>query len=88
MLSSVLKSKRAIQVNIAIMRAFVRMREMLAGHQELLQRIQEMELRYDAQFQEVFDAIRDLTIPPELPHRPIGFVPAGLYDHSHLTIVK
>jgi hypothetical protein len=77
MLSSVLTSKRAVQVNIAIMRAFVRMREMLIDHQDLLRKIQEMELRYDDQFQEVFDAIRDLTQPVDLPRRPIGFVPAG-----------
>ena len=77
MLSSVLTSKRAVQVNIAIMRAFVRMREMLLDHQDLLRKIQEMELRYDDQFQEVFDAIRDLTQPVDLPRRPIGFVPAG-----------
>ena len=76
MLSSVLTSKKAVQVNIAIMRAFVRMREMLIGHQDLLRKIQEMELKYDDQFQEVFDAIRALTEPPEVPRRPIGFVPA------------
>jgi len=66
MLSSVLTSKRALQVNIAIMRALVRMREMLLDHQDLLRKIQEMELRYDDQFQEVFDAIRDLTAPDPL----------------------
>jgi hypothetical protein len=77
MLSSVLTSKKAVQVNIAIMRAFVRMREMLIGHQDLLRKIQEMELKYDDQFQEVFDAIRALTEPAEVPRRPIGFVPAG-----------
>lgn len=77
MLSSVLTSRKAIQVNIAIMRAFVRMREMMIGHQDLLRKIQEMELRYDGQFDEVFEAIRALTIPPDLPRHPIGFVPAG-----------
>jgi hypothetical protein len=77
MLSSVLTSKRALHVNIAIMRAFVRMREMLIDHQDLLRKIQDMELRYDDQFREVFDAIRALTEPPEVPRRPIGFVPAG-----------
>ena len=77
MLSSVLTSKRALQVNIAIMRAFVRMREMLLDHQDLLRKIQEIELRYDDQFQEVFDAIRDLTQPVDLPRHPIGFVPAN-----------
>jgi hypothetical protein len=76
MLSSVLSSKRALQVNIAIMRAFVRMREMWLDHQDLLRKIQDIELRYDDQFQEVFDAIRALTEPPAMPRRPIGFVPA------------
>jgi hypothetical protein len=77
MLSSVLTSKRALQVNIVIMRAFVRMREMLMDHQDLLRKIQDMELRYDDQSQEVFDAIRALTEPVDLPKRPIGFVPAA-----------
>jgi len=77
MLSSVLTSKRALQVNIAIMRAFVRMRAMLVDHQDLLRQIQDMELRYDDQFREVFDAIRALTEPPDMPRRPIGFVPAN-----------
>lgn len=74
MLSSVLSSKRALQVNIGIMRAFVRMREMLIEHDDLFRRIQEMELKYDEQFQEVFAAIRSLMEPPELPRRPIGFI--------------
>ena len=77
MLSSVLTSKRALQVNIAIMRAFVRMRELLLDHQDLLQKIQDIEPRYDDQFLEVFDALRALTEPPDLPRRPIGFVPAN-----------
>jgi hypothetical protein len=75
MLSSVLTSKRALQVNIAIMRAFVRMREMLIDHQDPLRKIQDMELKYDDQFHEVFDAIRALTEPPEVSRRPMGFVP-------------
>jgi len=77
MLSSVLTSKRALQVNIAIMRAFVRMRGMWLDHQDLLRKIQDMEFRYDDQFQEIFDAIRDLTEPPASPRRPIGFVPGS-----------
>src|SRR5438132_9406726 len=60
MLSSVLKSKRAVQVNIAIMRAFVRLRELIAGHQDLARKLAELEKRYDAQFKVVFDAIRNL----------------------------
>src|SRR5437867_8813706 len=60
MLSSVLRSKRAVQVNIAIMRAFVRLRELIAGHQELARKLVELEKRYDAQFKVVFDVIRSI----------------------------
>src|SRR4030042_4301452 len=60
MLSSVLKSERAIMVNIAIMRAFVKLRAMLASHKELARKLEELEQRYDAQFKVVFDAIRQL----------------------------
>ncbi|MBI3318126.1 MAG: ORF6N domain-containing protein [Candidatus Omnitrophica bacterium] len=73
MLSSVLRSKRAIQVNIAIMKTFVKLRQMLAGHRDLAQKLEELEKRYDAQFREVFEAIRQLMKPAELPHRRIGF---------------
>jgi hypothetical protein len=75
MLSSVLKSKRAVQVNIAIMRAFVQLREMLASHKDLARKLEQMEKKYDAQFKIVFDAIRELMTPPEAPpKRRIGFV--------------
>jgi hypothetical protein len=73
MLSSVLRSPRAVEVNIAIMRAFVKLREIIASHKELAQRLEEMESRYDAQFRAVFDALRELTEPPEKPRRRIGF---------------
>ncbi len=73
MLSSVLRSPRAVLVNIAIMRAFVKLREMLASHKDLARRLEEMESRYDAQFKAVFDAIRELMKPPEKPRRRIGF---------------
>jgi hypothetical protein len=73
MLSSVLRSPRAIQVNIAIMRAFVRIREMLATHKELARKLDEMEKKYDAQFKVVFEAIRQLMAPPKQECRPIGF---------------
>ena len=73
MLSSVLRSPRAVQVNIAIMRAFVELREMLASHRDLARRFDEMESKYDAQFKAVFDAIRELMIPPAKPRRRIGF---------------
>ncbi|HLI30748.1 MAG TPA: ORF6N domain-containing protein [Terriglobia bacterium] len=73
MLSGVLRSQRAVQVNIAIMRAFVKLREMLASHRDLARRLDEMEKKYDAQFKVVFDAIRELMKPPEKPRPRIGF---------------
>lgn len=76
MLSSVLHSKRAVQVNIEIMRAFVRLRQMLATHADLARKLATLEKRYDAQFRAVFDAIRELMTPPEpKKKRPIGFAP-------------
>jgi len=73
MLSGVLNSDRAVQVNIAIMRAFVRMRETMASHRELAQRLNTLEKTYDAHFRVVFDAIRALMEPPKTPRRRIGF---------------
>jgi hypothetical protein len=75
MLSSVLRSKRAIEVNIAIMRAFVKLRSLMATHKDLARKLEEMEKKYDAQFKAVFDAIRQLMIRPKKPRRPIGFRP-------------
>ena len=72
-LSSVLRSERAIQVNVEIMRTFVRLREMIASHKDLARRLSEVEMKYDAQFKSVFDAIRQLMTPPMIPHRRIGF---------------
>ncbi len=77
MLSSVLRSPRAVKVNIAIMRAFVKLREILASHRQLAQRLNEMESHYDAQFKTVFDAIRELMQPPLKPRRRIGFNAPG-----------
>ena len=74
MLSSVLRSPRAIGVNIEIMRAFVYLRRMVAEHVELAQRIDELEERYDGKFQAIFDAIRSLIKPPEKPHNRIGYL--------------
>jgi hypothetical protein len=71
MLSSVLRSKRAIQVNVEIMRAFVRLRQMLASHADLARKLDALEKKYDTQFKVVFDAIRELMTPPE-PKR-LGF---------------
>ncbi len=73
MLSSVLRSRRAIQVNIEIMRAFIRLRQMLASHVELARKLDALEKKYDAQFKQVFEAIRRLMAPPEPKRRPIGF---------------
>ena len=74
MLSSVLSSPRAIQVNIAIMRVFVRLRELAGTHRDLAQKIAAMEKKYDAQFSVVFDAIKKLLDPPPTPaKRRIGF---------------
>jgi len=73
MLSSVLRSPSAIQVNIEIMRAFVRLRQMLASHAELARKLDALEQKYDAQFKAVFDAIRQLMAPLEPKRRPLGF---------------
>ena len=74
MLSSVLHSRRAIQVNIEIMRAFVRLRQMLASNAQLARKLVDLESKYDAQFKVVFDAIRQLMTPPEPNKRKIGFL--------------
>lgn len=79
MLSGVLKSPRAIRVNIEIMRAFVKLNQMLASNVELARKVDEMEKKYDRQFKIVFDAIRKLmTSPPVLLPKPIGFRPKAL----------
>lgn len=73
MLSSVLRSDRAALVNIAIMRAFVSLRQMLASNAELAHKLETLERKYDRQFRVVFDAIRELMIPPEPQRKRIGF---------------
>jgi hypothetical protein len=73
MLSSVLNSRRAIEVNIQIMRAFVKLREMIASNKELAKRLDELESKYDEQFKVVFDAIRELMAPVDPKKRKIGF---------------
>ena len=76
MLSSVLRSGRAVRVNIEIMRAFVRLRGMLAAHKEFARQLAEMEKKYDGQFKAVFDAIQELANPPEPPSKGrVGFHP-------------
>ena len=78
MLSSVLNSDRAIEVNIQIMRAFVKFREMIASHKELTKRLDEMENKYDSQFKIVFDAIRALVAEPEPKEKKIGYIKESL----------
>jgi len=73
MLSGILRSDRAVKANIAIMRVFVRLREMLASNKELAKRLDEMEKKYDSQFKGVFDAIRQLMVAPEPKKKKIGF---------------
>jgi ORF6N domain len=74
MLSSVLNGRRAVQVNIEIMRAFVRLRELIITHKDLVRRLNEMEKKYDSQFRVVFDAIRELMVPSTPKKRRIGFL--------------
>lgn len=73
MLSSVLRSRRAAQVNIEIMRTFVRLRQMMQGDDGLSRRLSALEKKYDAQFKVVFDAIRELMVPPTNAKKRIGF---------------
>lgn len=75
MLATVLNSERAVQVNIAIMRVFVKLREMIACNKDLVRKLDDMERKYDAQFKVVFDAIRQLMTPPEPKRQKIGFTP-------------
>jgi hypothetical protein len=77
MLSSVLKSERAAQVNVLIMRAFVRMREVLAGQKDLLKKLGELEKKFethDVEIKAIFDALKRLIQVPAQPHRRIGFI--------------
>jgi hypothetical protein len=73
MLSSVLNSQQAVRVNIEVVRAFVRLRRMLVSNADLARRLDDLEMRYDAQFKVVFDAIRALMAPPDKARRSIGF---------------
>ena len=73
MLSSILRSERAVQVNIEILRAFVRLRQLLATHADLARKLDELERRYDERFGVVFEALRQLMETPQEPGRRIGF---------------
>ena len=78
MLSSVLRSPRAVQVNVEIMRTFVRLRRMLGSHADLARKLETLERKYDRQFKVVFDAIREIMTPDPPPkRRQIGFHPSG-----------
>ncbi len=77
MLSSVLKSQRAVRVNIAIMRAFVQLRQVASTHHTLMRKVNEMEQRYDGQFRSVFADLRRLMEPPPSNRKRIGFPTAG-----------
>jgi hypothetical protein len=79
MLSSVLRSKRAVEVNIAIMRAFVRLRQLLSTHADLARKLAELEKKYDQQFAIVFDAIRKLMEPP---------TPAEIKEMGYHTLIR
>ena len=75
MLSSVLNSERAIQVNIQIMRTYTKLRQMMMSHVELKNKIDKMEKKYDGQFRIVFEAIKELLTPEKKPRIEIGFKP-------------
>ncbi len=78
MLSSVLRSKRAIQVNIVIMRTFVKIKAILSAHKKVAYKLSELERKiekHDEEIQSIFEAIRQLIIPPEKPKPKIGFLP-------------
>jgi len=77
MLSGILRSSRAVAANIEIMRAFVRLRELLSTHKDLVRKLDALEKKYDSHFQVVFEAIRQLMAEPEPKRRQIGFRPPG-----------
>ncbi|MGH2404450.1 MAG: ORF6N domain-containing protein [bacterium] len=86
MLSSVLHSRRAIETNIAIMRAFVRLRQMVISNETLAHKLEALEKKYDANFKVVFDAIRNLMLPPEARRMTIGFrPPSGMAEGKRGT---
>ncbi|MCI0621646.1 MAG: ORF6N domain-containing protein, partial [Acidobacteria bacterium] len=74
MLANVLNSDRAVEASVQVVRAFVRLRSLLASHAELARKLEALERKYDAQFKVVFDAIRQLMNPPEPTGRPIGYI--------------
>lgn len=73
MAATVLNSKQAVAMSVYVVRAFVKLREMIASHKDLAKRLDELEKKYDSQFKVVFDAIRQLMAPPETKKKKIGF---------------
>lgn len=73
MAATILNTERAVEVSVFVVRAFIKLREALATHKDLAKKLEEMEKKYDVKFKVVFEAIRQLMIPPEKPRRPIGF---------------
>lgn len=78
MAANVLNSERAVQASVQVVRAFVKLREMLASNVELARKLEQLEKKYDHQFKIVFDAIRQLMTPPTSKSKPIGFRPKAL----------
>ena len=78
MAANILNSERAVQASVQVVRAFVKLRQMLASNAELARKLLELESKYDHQFKIVFDAIRELMIPPSAKTKPIGFRPKAL----------
>jgi len=74
MLSSVLNSKRAVEVNVMVVRTFVKLRKMISTHKDLARKLSELEKKYDSQFKVVFDALRHLMVEPEPKEKKIGFI--------------
>jgi len=81
MLSSVLNSKRAVEVNIMVVRTFVKLRKMIATHKDLTRKLSELEKKYDGQFKVVFNALRQLMAEPQPKEKKIGFIkePQAIY---------
>lgn len=77
MVATILNSDQAIEMSLYVVRAFVRLRRLLASHEDLARKLESLEKKYDAQFKIVFDAIRELMKPPEKPKRKIGFIDEG-----------
>ncbi len=73
MLSSVLKSQKAVDVNISIIRAFILLRQMAVSHKELFKKIEELQKKYDKNFEEVYEALNSLLSPPEKPRKRVGY---------------